>query len=75
MKRNADDDPNFAAPDSKRMAVTAQLKSFTPHPGVNVSAESVFKGRVTLTWDVQSGGGTATHFIIGAIDATTGARH
>jgi len=57
------------------MAVTAQLKSFTPHPGVNVSAESVFKGRVTVTWDVQSGGGTATHFIIGAIDATTGARH
>ena len=53
----------------------ATLQALTPLKVLNVSAQSIFKGRATLTWDVQSGGGTPTHFIIGAIDATTGARH
>ena len=56
-------------------AHAATLQALTPLPVLNVSAQSIFKGRATLTWDVQSGGGTPTHFVIGAIDATTGARH
>ena len=56
-------------------AQAATLQALTPLPVLNVSAQSIFKGRATLTWDTQSGGGTPTHFIIGAIDATTGARH
>ena len=53
----------------------ATLQALTPLPVLDVSAQSIFTGRATLTWDRQSGGGTPTHFVIGAIDATTGARH
>ena len=56
-------------------AHTATVQALTPLPVLNMSAQSNFKGHATLTWDLQGGGGTPTHFIIGAIDATTGARH
>tara|TARA_B110000208_G_scaffold100171_1_gene124932 strand:- start:72 stop:1823 length:1752 start_codon:yes stop_codon:yes gene_type:complete len=63
-----------AAQAATQAAHAATVQSLTPLSVLDVGGQSNFKGRATLTWDAQSGGGTPTHFIIGAIDATTGAR-
>ena len=74
-EENAELTQEMAAQAAAHAAQAATHLALTPLPVLDVSAQSIFKGRATLTWDVQSGGGTPTHFIIGAIDATTGARH
>ena len=74
-EENADLTQENAAQAATLAEQVATLQALTPLPVLEVSAQSNFQGHATLTWDNQTGGGTPTHFLIGAIDATTGARH
>ena len=61
--------------DVQRVAHAAAVEALTPLQVLDVSGQSNFEGRATMTWTVKYGAVAPTHFVIGAIDATTGARH